>query len=149
MFIIPQDKDNSVYSYMKWNKITNKATTQYELRKNHENYDGLGLGDIQGRKVIACVEKFGKIGDEVEVTFKNPVDYFNKQSKTLFAIIGDYKSYKDNNNDGWGHLYTGNKQRSVVEFIVGDGFSGNIKENFPELRNNPVVKIQRTGVNFL
>ena len=149
MFIIPQDKDNSVYSYMKWNKITNKATTQYELRKKHENYDGLGLGDIQGRKVIACVEKFGKIGDEVEVTFKNPVDYFNKQSKTLFAIIGDYKSYKDNNNDGWGHLYTENKERSVVEFIVGDGFSGNIKEKFPELRNNPVVKIQRTGVNFL
>lgn len=148
MFIIPQDKDNSVYSYMKWNKITNKKTTQYKLREKCENYDGIGLGDIKGRKVIACVEKFGNIGDEIEVTFKNPVNYFNNQNKKLYAIIGDYKSYKDGNNDGWGHLYTENKQRSVIEFIVGDGFSGNIKENIPELKNNPVVQIQRTGVNF-
>ena len=149
MVDVPGDKDNSVYSYMKWNKITNRCTLQYKLREKCENYDSKGLGDINGRKVIACVDKFGKIGDEVEVTFKNKVYYWNGISGTLFAVIGDFKSYNDSNNDGWGHLY--GSQRSVVEFIVGDGFSGNIKDdhNFPNLRNNPVVKIERTGVSFL
>ena len=149
MVEIPHDKDNSVYSYMNWNKIKDKTSNQYKLKKKYNTYDNYGLADIKSRKVIACVEKFGKIGDEIEVTFKNPVNYFNNQNKKLYAIIGDYKSYKDDKNDGWGHLYTKDKQRSVIEFIVGDGFSGNIKENIPELKNNPVVQIQRTGVNFL
>ena len=150
MVDIPKDKDNSVYSYMKWSKITNKSTNQYKLKQKRESYDNKGLGDIEGRKVIACVQKYGNIGDEVEVTFKNKVYYWNGESGTLFAVIGDYKSASDSNCDGWGHLY-GTKQRSVVEFIVGDGFRGNIKDehNFPKLKNNPVVKIQRTGVSFL
>ena len=150
MVDIPQDKDNSVYSYMKWNKITNIRTNQYKLRVKHESYDDKGLGDINGRKVIACVQRFGNIGDEIEVTFKNKVYYWNGVSGTLFAIIGDYKNPKDSNSDEWGHKY-GKHQRSVIEFIVGDGFSGNIKDNhnFPNLINNPVVKIERTGVNFL
>ena len=150
MVDIPRDKDNSVYSYMNWKTITNKSTNQYKLKKKHESYDSKGLADINGRKVIACVKRFGNIGDEIEVTFQNKVYYWNGESGTLFAIIGDYKSSNDSNCDGWGHKY-GEKQRSVIEFIVGDGFRGNIKDahNFPDLRNNPVVKIERTGVNFL
>ena len=66
----------------------------------------------------------------------------------MFAIIGDYKNTNDPDCDEWGHLY-GKTQRSVVEFIVGDNFEGNIKDKFPDLRNNPVIKIERTGVNFL
>ena len=52
MIDIPNDLDNSVYSYMNWNKITNKASNQYKLREKFENYDGNGLGDIKDRKVI-------------------------------------------------------------------------------------------------
>ena len=149
MVDIPRDLDNSVYSFMKWNKITCKTSNQYKLKQKYESYDAKGLGEIDGRKVIACVPRFGAIGDEVEVTFQNKVYYWNGVSGTLFAIIGDYKNQNDPNCDEWGHRY-GSKQRSVVEFIVGNGFSGNIKDdgNFPELRNNPVIKIARTGVRY-
>ena len=85
----------------------------------------------------------------IEVTFKNKVYYWNTISGTLFAIIGDFKNINDKNCDEWGHLY-GKTQRSVVEFIIGNDFRGNIKDdnNFPELRNNPVIKIERTGVRY-
>ena len=145
---IPRDKDNSVYSYMDWKTITNKNSAQYKLKNKYNTYDSNGLADIKGRKVVACTSTFGSIGDEIEVTFESGVNYFNKQSKTLFAIIGDYKSQNDSNCDMYGHLY-GKTQRSVIEFIVDSSRITNIKRTFPMLNNNPVIKIQRTGVNFL
>lgn len=148
MTSIPKDKDNSVYSYMDWKTITNKNSTQYRLKNKYNTYDSNGLADIKGRKVVACTSTFGSIGDEIEVTFQKGVDYFNKQSKTLFAIIGDFKSQNDSNCDRYGHLY-GNSQRSVIEFIVDSNKITNIKSKFPELKNNPVIKIERTGVSFL
>ena len=159
MIHIPQNLDNSVYSLMDWNTITNINSPQYRLREQYRNsnrplFDNHGLGDILSRKVIACVRKFGEIGDEVEVTFKRPVYYWNPKG-TLFAIIGDFKNETDgmpHPNDGWGHLYTQINgrfvQRSVIEFIVNTKFINNIKAVFPELKNNPVIGIQRTGVNF-
>ena len=148
MYEIPKDKDNSVYSYMNWGKVTNTSSEQYKLKQKYENYDSKGLADIDGRKVIACLPKFGSIGDEIEVTFKKKVYYWNQISGTLFAVIGDYKNQKDKNCDNWGHLYK--SQRSVVEFIVGNNFRGHIKDinNFPELKDNPVIKIERTGVRY-
>ena len=148
MTAIPKDKDNSVYSYMDWKAITNKNSAQYKLRIKYNTYDSNGLADIEGRKVVACTSTFGSIGDEIEVTFEKGVDYFNKQSKTLFAIIGDFKNQNDPNCDKYGHLY-GNTQRSVIEFIVDSSKITNIKSKFPGLKNNPVIKIERTGVNFL
>ena len=145
---IPRDKDNSVYSYMDWKTITNKNSNQYKLKNKYNSYDSNGLADIKGRKVVACTSTFGSIGDEIEVTFENGVNYFNKQSKTLFAIIGDFKSQEDPNCDRYGHLY-GNNQRSVIEFIVDSSRITNIKSRFPMLNKNPVIKIERTGVNFL
>ena len=151
MFDIPNDKDNSVYSFMDWKKVTNPSSSQYQLRERYEKtgnplFDSNGLADIFGRKVIACSGKYGNVGDELEITFKTPVNYWNNKG-TMFAIIGDIKSSKDLNYDGWGHLY-GTKQRSVVEFIIGEKFSGNIKKTFPALKNNPVVRVEQTGVNF-
>ena len=148
MIAIPRDKDNSVYSYMDWKTITNKNSAQYKLKNKYNTYDSNGLADIKGRKVVACTSTFGSIGDEIEVTFETGVNYFNKQSKTLFAIIGDFKSQNDSNCDMYGHLY-GKTQRSVIEFIVDSNRITNIKSTFPMLKNNPVIKIQRTGVNFL
>ena len=148
MTAIPKDKDNSVYSYMDWEKITNENSDQYRLKNKYDTYDSNGLADIEGRKVVACTSTFGRIGDEIEVTFENDVDYFNKQSKTLFAVIGDFKSQNDSNCDKYGHLY-GKEQRSVIEFIVDSSKITNIKSKFPDLKNNPVIKIERTGVNYL
>ena len=156
MFVLPKDgKDNSVYSYMAWSTITNKSSNQYRLREgyrktNNNLFDSNGLADIFSRKVIACTDKYGNIGDEIEVTFQKPVYYWNNKG-TLFAIIGDIKSRNDSNWDEWGHLYTEGKQRSVVEFIViGKVFQEGktIKTTFSDLVKNPVVQIQRTGVNF-
>ena len=148
MTTIPGDKDNSVYSYMDWSKITDKNSNQYKLKNKYNTYDSNGLADIKGRKVVACTSTFGNIGDEIEVTFEKGVNYFNSQSKTLFAIIGDFKSQNDSNCDRYGHLY-GKNQRSVIEFIVDSSKISNIKSTFPGLKNNPVIKIQRTGKSFL
>ena len=151
MIDIPNDLDNSVYSYMNWNKITNQNSEQYKLRTNHESYDGNGLGDIKGRKVIACTSTFGNIGDEIEVIFKNKVNYWNSNG-TLFAVIGDFKSQNDPNCDKYGHLYTKINgkytQRSVIEFIVNSNVN-NIKDIFHNLKKNPVKKIKNTGKNYL
>ena len=150
MFEIHNGFDNSVYAYMDWFKITNRNSAQYRLREEYRKtgknlFDGNGLADIFGRKVIACTSKFGSIGDEVEVTFKKGVNYWNSKG-TLFAIIGDEKNPKDKNYNEWGHMY--GHQCGVVEFIVDTGRINNIKEVFPLLDKNPVIKIERTGVNF-
>ena len=68
MITIPQELDNSVYSYMYWSSINIENSAQYKLKEMYEDYDGYGLADIKGRKVIACTNKFGAIGDEIEVT---------------------------------------------------------------------------------
>ena len=109
------------------------------------------LADIFGRKIIACTNKFGRIGDEVEITFKYPITPW-RNGNTLFAIIGDFKNQNDKNPrcDEWGHIY--GHQHCVVEFIVKDGaFNENrrIVDVFPSLKGNPVIKIQRSGVNFI
>ncbi len=70
----------------------------------------------------------------------------------MFAIIGDFKSQNDPNFDAYGHLYTKidgkYRQRSVIEFIVNSSVH-NIKDIFPGLKNNPVIRIIKTGSNFL
>ena len=151
MFHINNGFDNSVYSYMDWFKITNKNSAQYKLRELYGNkgnslFDANGLADIFGRKVIACTSKFGTIGEEIEITFQNPVNYWHTKG-TLFAIIGDEKSRSDPNCNEWGHMYPGN-QCCVIEFIVDSKRINNIKNVFPFLKHNPVVKIEKTGVNF-
>ena len=152
MFEINNGLDNSVYAIMDWNKITNKSTAQYRLREEYRKtkldlFDANGLADIFGRKVIACTSKFGTVGEEVEITFKNNVTYWNPKG-TLFAIIGDIKNQSKGNCNEWGHLYSQNTQCCVVEFIVDSNKINNIKNIFPLMKNNPVLKIENTGVNF-
>ena len=156
MFFVPESLNASAYSYMAWNTITRKTSPQYFLRekyieKGHPIYDPDGMADIFGRKIIACTNKFGRIGDEVEITFKYPITPW-RNGNTLFAIIGDFKNQNDKNPrcDEWGHIY--GHQHCVVEFIVKDeAFNENrrIVDVFPSLKGNPVIKIQRSGVNFI
>ena len=156
MIKIPEYVKASAYSYMGWERITKKTSPQYFLRekyieKGHPIYDPDGMADIFGRKIIACTNKFGNIGDEVEITFKNSISPW-RNGNNLFAIIGDFKNQADKNPpcDEWGHIY--GHQHCVVEFIVQEGsFHSNrrIVNVFPCLRDNPVIKIERTGVNFI
>ena len=136
---------------MDWCKI--KAGNQLRLRENYSKtgrslFDNDGLADIFGRKVIACTDKFGSVGEEIEITFKYPVPYWNPSKGTLFAIIGDIKNQNELNCNEWGHLYSQGTQCCVVEFIVDSSKINNIKYRFPLLQKNPVIKIQKTGVNL-
>ena len=83
-----------------------------------------------------------------DLQIKFHVNYWNKEHGTLFAIIGDFKNQNDSNCNQLGHLYSDGTQCCVVEFIVDSSKINNIKNVFPELKNNPVVTIQRTGRNF-
>ena len=141
---------------MDWRAIIPKNTNQFRLRTNNkksesEYFDRNGLADIYRRKVIACTDTFGNVGEEVEVTFQKPVPYWNEKG-TLFAIIGDIKRQVPGVCDKWGHFYSNGRQCCVVEFVVDDNIINDdhtIKDAFPLLKKNPVVGIQKTGVNFL
>ena len=157
MYEIDVDLDATAFSYMGWHMITRKSSPQYKLRELYRKtgellFDPDGLADIYGRKIVACTDTFGEIGDEIEITFEDSL-YPWRNGRRLFAIIGDHKDQNDYDPpcDKWGHIYSGG-QHCVIEFIVNtDVFYGNktIKNTFPCLKNNPVVKITKTGVNFL
>ncbi len=150
MFYIDNGLDNSAYSYMDWKAIKYVDSNQYRLREMYKRtgknlFDENGLADIFGRKVIACTDKFGKVGEEIEITFQKPVPYWHSKG-TLFAIIWDIKRQQKGVCNEWGHLY-GN-QCSVIEFIVDSSIINNIKDRFTLLKNNRVIKIEKTGINF-
>ena len=99
---IPSYIDGSAYSYMRWEKVVAQGSPQLELKKRYENYNSLGIGDIDGRNVIACTKKFGKVGDALIIEFSKPITPYNYK---LNAIIGDIKDENDYDCDEWGHIY--------------------------------------------
>ena len=133
------------YSHMAWQKITRKGSPQLRLKEKFGMpFDPDGIGCIDGRKVIACTPKFGKIGDAVCVKLQNGNEFH--------AIIGDYKNENDPDCNEWGHNYG----KCVVEFVVDIrtgwlGYNGNKRAVtvLPYLKNNPVVKIQNLALNYL
>lgn len=109
MAVIEYQGLKNVYTYMGWQLITDKTSQQYKLREQAgQNFDNEGFGKIGDRYVIACCERYGKIGDYIDWVLAN--------GSTLKTIMGDEKSSSDPNNNGWGHVY-GNSI-SVVEFVV-------------------------------
>lgn len=132
----------SVYTYMGWNMVTNKASRQYKLRiRTGENYDGNGFGKIGERYVIACTTTYGKVGDEVDFVLKN--------GKVIHGVIGDIKNQDDAGCSKWGHQ--GGK--CVVEFCVKKsswyGTGKTVLKYHPEWGNTTVVKAVNLGRNHL
>ena len=130
-----------VYSYMGWEMITYRGTRQYELRiQSGEPYDRNGFGVINGRYVIACTSTFGEIGDEVDFVLGN--------GKVIHAIIGEYKSFDDEDCNTWGHEYG----HCVVEFCVNKsswyGSGKSITGYHPEWADTTVVKAVNLQKNF-
>ena len=156
VIFIPQDKDNSAFSFMAWSRITNPNSLQYELKQNYINtgysiYDPDGLADIYGKKVIATTSTIGDVGDEVDIVFRDNL-YGWRAGRILNAIIGDIKNQNDTNPpcDRYGHTY--GRQRDVVEFLVnGKVFVGDkrIYNTIPCLVHNPVIKIINYGQDFV
>lgn len=97
----------SVHTYMGWQKITSKTSTQYKLREQAGmNFDTEGFGKINGRYVIACTATFGGVGDYI--------DFYQEDGSIIPCIIGDIKSQGDEGCTQWGHL----NGRCIIEFVV-------------------------------
>ena len=157
---IPSYIDGSAYSFMRWEKVVAQGSPQLELKKRYEHYNSLGIGDIDGRNVIACTKKFGRVGDALIIEFSEPISPNNYQ---LNAIIGDIKDENDKNCDEWGHIY--GSQHSIIEFVVDTSFPTEeeikiaIRNNqdfkrinsvIPSLnRKNKVIKIKNLNYNYL
>lgn len=97
----------NVHSYMGWQCITSKSSTQYKLREAAGmNFDENGFGKIGDRYVVATTTTFGNVGDYIDVV--------QADGSVIKCIIGDIKSQGDAGCNQWGH----NNGQCVVEFVV-------------------------------
>jgi hypothetical protein len=97
----------SVHTYMGWQCITSRSSTQYKLiEAAGMNFDEEGFGKIGDRYVIACTTTYGNVGDYVDIV--------QEDGTILKCIIGDIKNQNDAGCNEWGH----NNGQCVVEFVV-------------------------------
>ena len=125
------------YTYENWMKITDPTSNQYKLReqaftKGVASYDSGGYARINGRYVVAVTEKFGKVGDYIDIQTAN--------GKTINAVIGDIKRVTDARANEWGHEHG----QVVVEYVT----------NWDDHHENRtgdggIISITNTGKNFL
>ena len=140
-------RDTSTKTYMNWDKITSKTSKQFAFRTQAKN-DGNIICDEDGfymvndgttdRYVVAMTQKYGDIGEYVDV--------HQADGSVLKCVIGDAKSYNNDNSGEYGHMY-GNSV-NVVEFIT----------NWPKNHSNPgtvrtnlsqnVLKVINTGKSY-
>ena len=99
--------DNSFLCYEDAKFITDKSSPQYTFLKNSKpmNY---GIISKNGTYVVAVAQRYGKIGDEIEIVFENNVK--------IKALIGDYKKTRE--TLGWGIHPIGKNRGCMVEFLV-------------------------------
>ena len=103
---VPEGLGN-VHTYMGWQMITAKSSTQYKLREAAGmNFDEEGFGKIGDRYVIACTTTFGNVGDFIDV--------YMEDGTVLKCVIGDIKSQGDPGCTKWGH----NNGDCIIEFVV-------------------------------
>ena len=97
----------SVRTYMGWQCITSKTSTQYKLMQTAGvNFDEEGFGKIGDRYVVATTTTYGKVGDFIDV--------YQADGTILKCIIGDIKNQNDPGCNKWGH----NNGKCVIESIV-------------------------------
>lgn len=131
----------SVHTYMGWQCITAKGSTQYKLREAAGmNFDDEGFAKIGDRYVIACTTTFGNVGDYIDV--------YKEDGTIIKCVIGDIKSQGDAGCTQWGH----SNGQNVIEFIVDKNtwYGGHANPGtascHPELNQN-ITKVVNKG-NF-
>ena len=67
-----------------------------------------GIISKNGMYVVAVAQRYGKIGDEIEIMFNNGVK--------IQALIGDYKKTRE--TLGWGIHPIGKNRGCMLEFLV-------------------------------
>jgi len=97
-------------TWMNWMAVTDKSSQQYKLRQaTGNNYDSEGYGTINGRKVVAMTNTFGKIGDYVNIHLTD--------GTVIQGVIGDEK------DQTWAHGTPANKWghengQNVIEYVT-------------------------------
>lgn len=99
--------DNSFLCYEDRKFITDKTSPQYEYLKNSKSMN-YGIISKNGKYVVAVAQRYGKIGDEIEIIFNNNVK--------IKALIGDYKKTRE--TLGWGIHPIGKNRGCMLEFLV-------------------------------
>lgn len=95
------------HTYMGWQLITSKSSTQYKLKEAAGmNFDENGFGKIGDRYVVATTTTYGNVGDYIDVV--------QKDGTVIKGIIGDIKNQNDAGCNKWGH----DNGQSVIEFVV-------------------------------
>ena len=97
----------SVHTYMGWQCITDKSSTQYKLRSDAGmNFDSEGFAKIGDRYVVATTTTYGNVGDYIDV--------YQEDGSVIKCVIGDIKNQNDAGCNKWGH----DNGKCVVEFVV-------------------------------
>lgn len=134
----------TIYTYMGWQCITSKTSTQYKLREEAgQKFDSQGFGIItcppeaSPRYVIACTTTYGKVGDKLTAYLAN--------GQTIRCIIGDIKNQNDSGCNKWGHQ----NGASVLEFVVDKsswyGTSKTVVGYHPEWKGTTTTRIVNEG----
>ena len=116
-------------TYMGWQCITAKDSTQYKLKEaSGMPFDSEGYGKINGRYVVAMTPTYGQVGDYVDIKLTD--------GNTIKGIIGDEKNMNDPGCTKWGH----DNGNTVVEFVVDKNSWYNKKSNPGTDSNHPEWK---------
>lgn len=74
--------------------------------KKGSKFDSEGFARLDGRYIIACTDKYGKVGDKIDFTLTD--------GTVIRCIKGDTKNQNDAGCNEWGH----DNGLSVIEFCV-------------------------------
>ena len=122
--------------WMNWKTITDKTSQQYKLKQTAGmNYDSEGYGTINGRKVVAMTNTFGKIGDYVNIHLTD--------GTVIQGVIGDEK------DQTWAHGTPANKWghdegENIIEYIT----NWNLPHENPSLNGAGVAYVDNLGNYF-
>ena len=92
--------------------ITDKTSAQYSFLKKGAKPMSFGIYNLDNHYLVAVSNRYGNIGDEIEVVFNNNVQ--------ITVYIGDFKKNSETSDTGWGiHKITPQKG-CQLEFIVNE-----------------------------
>ena len=150
--LIPEEFGNGGYTvtfYLNsdnirgWDPTSNQGNLYYNywLPAGAEFDNGIAV--YEGRYLIACTEKFGKVGDKI--------DFFLDDGTRIPCIIADAKRVTPNENSNeWGH----NQGQNIIEFEVSRDYYNKYGNPgsanwFPEWGGKRVSSATNLGENVL
>ena len=107
---IPEPWGNEM-TFEDYSLITDTTSPEWKLKNKAKWKYKDGFAMLEGRYLVACTPKFGKVGDKIDFTLTD--------GTVIHCIKGETKSLKDKNCNEWGHIDPDDPSKhSVVEFLV-------------------------------